>query len=135
MSLFNRLKNIVRSNINYKEEVFEGNPDIDINSYEDVYFEDSKDIPDEQNSQERKYYKILKPEGRIEFKTDNADLFAFAVEELKDEPWEVIGITKDLHNDEAMNAGNVMTEYEEKFSAMGNPIYKYIIERKGALDS
>lgn len=86
----------------------------------------------------RKYYKILKPEGRIEFKTDNADLFAFAVEELKDEPWEVIGITRDLHNDEAMNAGNVMTEYEEKFSAMGNPIYKYVIEkieRKGALDS
>ena len=57
------------------------------------------------------------------------------MEELKAEPWEVIGITKDLHNDEAMNAGNVMTEYEEKFSAMGNPIYKYIIERKGALDS
>ena len=86
----------------------------------------------------RKYHRILKPGGRIEFKTDNTDLFDFAVEELKDEPWKVIGITRDLHHDEAMNAGNIMTEYEEKFSAMGNPIYKYVIERierKGALDS
>ena len=67
MGLFKRLKDIVRSNINYKEEVFEGNPDIDINSYEDIYFEDSKDIPDEQNSQERKYYKILEVEYGADF--------------------------------------------------------------------
>ena len=32
-------------------------------------------------------------------------------------------------NDEKMNEGNIMTEYEERFSSMGNPIYKYIIER------
>ena len=32
--------------------------------------------------------------------------------------------------DGKMMIGNVMTEYEEKFSAKGNPIYKYIIKRK-----
>lgn len=33
------------------------------------------------------------------------------------------------HHDSAMNEGNVMTEYEEKFSSMGNPIYKLIAGR------
>lgn len=35
----------------------------------------------------------------------------------------------DLHADAEMMQGNVMTEYEEKFSAVGNPICKYIIYR------
>ena len=76
-----------------------------------------------------KYHTILKEDGIIEFKTDNTALFDFAVEELKGEPWEILGITRDLHNTPEMNEGNVMTEYEEKFSAMGNPIYKYVIRR------
>ena len=38
-------------------------------------------------------------------------------------------ITYDLHTDEALMQGNIMTEYEEKFSAAGNPICKYIICR------
>ena len=77
----------------------------------------------------RKYHEILIPGGRIEFKTDNTDLFDFAVAELEGEPWKVIAVTRNLHADPALNEGNVMTEYEEKFSAMGNPIYKYIIEK------
>jgi len=67
MSLFKRLKDIVRSNINYKEESFEGNTDIDINSYEDMYFDDSKEIPNENNTQERQYYKILEVEYGADF--------------------------------------------------------------------
>ena len=77
----------------------------------------------------RRYYNILKDAGTIEFKTDNTALFDFAVEELKGEPWELLAITRDLHHDETMMEGNVMTEYEEKFSAMGNPIYKYVIRK------
>ena len=38
--------------------------------------------------------------------------------------------TYDLHNNEVMNAGNIMTEYEEKFSSMNNPICKLIAMRK-----
>lgn len=76
-----------------------------------------------------RYDVILKQEGRLEFKTDNRELFDFAVEELADAGWKAEKITYDLHNDADMCEGNVMTEYEEKFSAMGNPIYKYIIYR------
>jgi len=72
---------------------------------------------------------ILKKDGHLEFKTDNKDLFDFAVEEVEPAGWKIDGITYDLHNDEKMNQGNVMTEYEEKFSSKGNPIYKYIISR------
>ena len=73
---------------------------------------------------------MLKPEGRLEFKTDNQALFDFALEELEASPaWRLESCTRDLHADEEMMRGNVMTEYEEKFSAMGNPICKYVIVR------
>ena len=76
-----------------------------------------------------RYDKILKKEGRLEFKTDNRDLFDFAVEELEPAGWQADVITYDLHADEKLMEGNVMTEYEEKFSSMGNPICKYVIHR------
>lgn len=76
-----------------------------------------------------RYDQILKKDGRIEFKTDNKELFEFALEELPFAGWEVVKKTFDLHHDTEMMEGNVMTEYEEKFSSKGNPIYKYIIKR------
>ena len=78
----------------------------------------------------KRYYEILKPDGIIEFKTDNVNLFDFAVEELEGEPWKVLALTRDLHHDEELIKGNVMTEYEEKFSSLGNPIYKYVIQKQ-----
>ena len=76
-----------------------------------------------------RYDQILVKDGRIEFKTDNRDLFDFALEELEPAGWKSEEVTFDLHNDERLVQGNVMTEYEEKFSAAGNPICKYIIYR------
>lgn len=76
-----------------------------------------------------RYDRFLKKDGVLEFKTDNRGLFDFAVEELPQAGWKLVKITYDLHHDEEMMQGNVMTEYEEKFSSMGNPIYKYIINR------
>lgn len=76
-----------------------------------------------------RYDHILKKDGILEFKTDNRTLFDFAVEELEPAGWKAQVITYDLHADEKLMEGNVMTEYEEKFSSMGNPICKYIIER------
>ena len=75
------------------------------------------------------YDVILKKEGTLEFKTDNRGLFDFAVEELEPAGWNAEAITYDLHNDVVMNKDNIMTEYEEKFSSQGNPIFKYIISR------
>ncbi len=74
-----------------------------------------------------RYGKILKPGGRMEFKTDNRALFEFALGELAPAGWYAKVVTYDLHGDEELMQGNVMTEYEEKFSAMGNPIYKYVV--------
>lgn len=78
----------------------------------------------------RRYDRILSPDGTIEFKTDNRMLFDFAVEEVPASRFEIQALTYDLHHDPVMNIGNVMTEYEERFSAKGNPICKYILKRK-----
>ena len=76
-----------------------------------------------------RYNTILKPEGNLEFKTDNRPLFDFAVEQLPEAGWIADVVTYDLHSDETLMIGNIMTEYEQKFSSMGNPICKYIIHR------
>jgi tRNA (guanine-N7-)-methyltransferase len=75
-----------------------------------------------------RYNEFLKKEGVIEFKTDNRALFDFSVEETKEAGWNMKKITYDLHNSD-MNEGNVMTEYEIRFSSEGVPINKMIIER------
>lgn len=77
----------------------------------------------------QRYNKILKKDGVVEFKTDNVDLFDFALEEVEPAGWKLDAVTRDLHADAVLSEGNIMTEYEEKFSSMGNPIYKYIISR------
>ena len=78
----------------------------------------------------RRYDRILAQGGVIEFKTDNKDLFEFAVDEVTQSAFEIAQITRDLHNDPVMNVGNIMTEYEEKFSKKGNKICKYILRRR-----
>ena len=77
-----------------------------------------------------RYEKILKKEGTVEFKTDNRGLFEFSLEEVRDSEWNLEVCTFDLHHDEELVKGNVMTEYEEKFSSMGNPICKMVIRQK-----
>lgn len=76
-----------------------------------------------------RYNAILAPEGHIEFKTDNRGLFDFSLEEIPQAGWKIDAYTFDLHHDDSMNQGNIMTEYEEKFSSMGNPICKLIASR------
>ena len=77
------------------------------------------------------YDKVLTADGTVEFKTDNRPLFDFSVEELKTSELFVLDqLSYDLHNDSKMNLGNIMTEYEAKFSSMGNPICKLIAKRR-----
>ena len=74
-----------------------------------------------------RYEKFLKDGGILEFKTDNRPLFDFSVEEFQEaDHWELLKVTYDLHRDPVMGKGNVMTEYEKKFSALGNKIGKLI---------
>lgn len=80
-----------------------------------------------------RYDKILTADGNVEFKTDNRDLFDFSTEQLEtSDTWKMIGCTYDLHHDPSMNEGNIMTEYEEKFSSMDHPINKLIAVRKSS---
>lgn len=76
-----------------------------------------------------RYKQIIAPQGCVEFKTDNTTLFEFSVESVQQAPdWEIFAQTDDLHCDPVMNQDNIMTEYEERFSLMGNPIHKMIIQ-------
>ena len=77
----------------------------------------------------KRYDEILAADGKIEFKTDNRALFEFSLEEVKEAGWTLEEYTFDLHHDERLMQGNIMTEYEEKFSSKGNPICKMIISR------
>jgi tRNA (guanine-N7-)-methyltransferase len=74
----------------------------------------------------KRYEYILKDQGKLEFKTDNEGLFDFSVWQIKEANWILEVATKDLHNDEELNQGNIMTEYEEKFSGEGMTINKLI---------
>ncbi|MCQ2521303.1 MAG: tRNA (guanosine(46)-N7)-methyltransferase TrmB [Lachnospiraceae bacterium] len=102
-----------------------------------IYLNFSDPWPKDRHAQRRlpsrtflgRYDQFLKKDGVIEFKTDNEGLFVFALEEIPETKWKIQAMTRDLHHDAVMNEGNVMTEYEERFSSMGNPIYKYIIYR------
>ena len=77
-----------------------------------------------------RYDQIVSTDGTIEFKTDNRPLFDFSLEEIGASPlWKVTQHTFDLHHTPEMVCGNIMTEYEEKFSAAGNPICKLIAAR------
>lgn len=129
----NELPNLVfiRMDAEYITDVF-GEDEID-----KIYLNFSDPWPKDRHAKRRlmsenflnKYKQIMKAEGTIEFKTDNRTLFDFAVEEVPAAGWEILRLTYDLHNDGEMMKGNIMTEYEERFSAEGNPICKYIISR------
>lgn len=69
------------------------------------------------------YRTVLKPDGELHQKTDNRDLFEFSLNMFAADDWKMQKITFDLHNS-PWNEGNIMTEYEEKFSGQGMPIYR-----------
>ena len=75
-----------------------------------------------------RYDNILKQDGKVEFKTDNRTLFNFSLAEVEEAGWKLDAVTYDLHNS-PMNEGNIMTEYEIRFSEMGVPINKLIASR------
>ncbi len=101
-----------------------------------IYLNFSDPWPKERHAKRRltsreflaRYEQFLKPEGEICFKTDNRGLFEFSLEEAKEAGWELTEVTYDLHHSPYAE-GNVMTEYEEKFSAMGNPIHRMVAKK------
>ncbi len=69
----------------------------------------------------REYHAVM-GEAEIFFKTDNRGLFEFSLNEFCKEDWKLSHISLDLHHSDY--EGNIMTEYEKKFSEQGDPIYR-----------
>ena len=68
------------------------------------------------------YEKVLPPFGELHFKTDNRGLFEYSLASFSQFGLVLKQVWLDLHQVEF--PGNVMTVYEEKFSAKGHPIYR-----------
>ena len=122
---------LIRMDAENIEEVF------DKDEVDRIYLNFSDPWPKDRHAKRRltstrfleRYNNILTPEGRVMFKTDNKDLFDFSLEQVEEAAgWILENHTYDLHHSE-YNEGNVMTEYEEKFSAKGNPICRLVAYR------
>ena len=74
------------------------------------------------------YDEILRQQGDLCFKTDNPRFFEWSLQEICQFGWLIQNISLDLHNSDF--EGNVMTEYEEKFSAEGYRIYRLEARRR-----
>ncbi|MGL4337794.1 MAG: tRNA (guanosine(46)-N7)-methyltransferase TrmB [Turicibacter sp.] len=71
-----------------------------------------------------KRYETIMPEGgAICFKTDNRLLFEYSLVSLCEYGMILKDVALDLHKREELE-WNVMTEYEQKFSSKGQPIYR-----------
>ena len=68
------------------------------------------------------YKKILADGGEIHQKTDNREFFEFSLEELSQSGFALKNVSLDLHS--SGFEGNIVTEYEQKFTEMGMPIYR-----------
>ncbi|MDW5298880.1 MAG: tRNA (guanosine(46)-N7)-methyltransferase TrmB [Sedimentibacter sp.] len=75
------------------------------------------------------YKIVLVDDGEIHMKTDNNDLFEYSLSQFEEDNWELLMVTRDLHNS-PYKQDNVMTEYEERFVQEGKKINKLIARQK-----
>ncbi|PLR79120.1 tRNA (guanosine(46)-N7)-methyltransferase TrmB [Bacillus sp. V3-13] len=68
------------------------------------------------------YETIMPDNGEIHFKTDNQGLFEYSLMSFSEYGMLLKFVSLDLHHSDF--EGNIMTEYEEKFSKKGNRIYR-----------
>lgn len=68
------------------------------------------------------YKTLLKENAPVCQKTDNMAFFEFSIESFSKNGYVLSNVSLDLHNSDF--EGNIVTEYEEKFSSQGFPIYR-----------
>ena len=108
----------------------------DQNEISRVYLNFSDPWPKDRHAKRRltskeflsRYNQFLSKDGYVAFKTDNRSLFDFSLEEVELAGWKLKDVTFDLHHSEYIE-GNIMTEYEERFSSIGNPIHRCVAYR------
>ena len=71
----------------------------------------------------RGYRRVLREGGQIQFKTDNHDLFEWSLFQFPKAGFALSEVTRDLHG---RGVQGVMTDYEEKFHALGTPINRCV---------
>lgn len=71
----------------------------------------------------RSYRRVLKEGGQIHFKTDNHDLFEWSLFQFPKAGFALSEVTRNLHEH---GVQGVMTDYEEKFHALGTPINRCV---------
>lgn len=121
---------LIRFDAEYLKDIF------DRDEIDRIYLNFSDPWPKDRHAKRRltskeflsKYDQCLKRDGEVIFKTDNRILFDFSVEEAAVAGWKLKEVTYDLHHSDYLD-GNVMTEYEERFSALGNPIHRLVAYR------
>ncbi len=122
---------LIRFDAEYINDIF------DENEIARIYLNFSDPWPKDRHAKRRltsveflsRYDKFLTADGEVIFKTDNRALFEFSLEQVEISGWNLRNYTYDLHHSEYA-AGNIMTEYEEKFSTMGNSIHRLETCRK-----
>jgi tRNA (guanine-N(7)-)-methyltransferase len=78
----------------------------------------------------KSYFAVMGEDGRVIFKTDNTDLFNWSVLEVVAADLKIEELTRDLHADPELNKDNIETEYEAKYSELGQTIKRMIIKRR-----
>ena len=68
------------------------------------------------------YRKVMKKDAEIHQKTDNMHFFEFSIEQFSQNGFGIKNVSLDLHN--SGFEGNIMTEYEKRFTELGQPIYR-----------
>ena len=68
------------------------------------------------------YKGLMGQSGEIFHKTDNSELFEFSLEQFSQNGFALRNVSLNLHISGL--SGNIMTEYEAKFAALGQPIYR-----------
>lgn len=74
-----------------------------------------------------RYRRVLAKDAVIEFKTDNRKLYEFSKESAEEAGYKILLDVPDLHHSPYL-AGNVMTEYEDRFVTLGEPIMKLVLQ-------
>ena len=104
------------------------------NSINNIYLNFSDPWPKNRHEKRRltyikflnEYYRILKPNGYLIFKSDNDDLYQYSLEEITLSPFKLI--SKD--DDYQLLSDDVETEYEHKFRSLGNKIHRFILRKE-----
>ncbi len=68
------------------------------------------------------YKRLMKADAEIHQKTDNMHFFEFSIEQFTLAGFRLQNVSLDLHHSDF--EGNIMTEYEKRFTDLGQPIYR-----------